>query len=142
MQAESLSHIDLSGLFNKKVQFLCLCILCLGLGVMTLIHQCDLFFAKISQATLKAQADQVRIIRQEGMTYPVYTYQGQTHKSLLSHHDQSRLIYVVPHTHIFYSAYEVHHYQSALRSRLAFGLANLSLSLLFYILYRKTPFQS
>ncbi len=141
MQAESFNHIDLSGLFTRKVQFLCLCILCLGIGAMTLMHQQDLLFNKISKATLKARSDQVTMTTRDGLSYPLYTYQGYKHQSLFSHRSTDPAIYVVPHTHIFYSAYEVHHYKAVLSHRLCFILGSFAFSLLFYILYRKTPFQ-
>lgn len=141
MKVDSLEHIDLSGLSNRKVQYLCICLLCLGIALLSAIHQKDLFLAPIDQATIKAQAKKVTPIQKEGMTYYIYYFRSYTHTSLFpsTSHDQT-IYYVKNHPHIFYSAIEKKHIKEVRIKRSLMISTMLMGSLFFFIKYRKTQF--
>lgn len=142
---ESLNKIDLSGLKDRKTQFLCLTIFFFLLSALMLYHQKNLFFNHLGEADTKAYGRVIRIIRKESGDYPVYRFQKSDHISLIANsqdkiHQRVTIYYNKKQPQTFYAKYEADHLAGVLMTRLVIIAVFIFLALLNFYLYKKTSY--
>lgn len=141
---ESLNKIDLSGLKDRKIQFLCLTVFFALLSLLMLYHQRSLIFNHITNADTKAYGQVTKIIQKESLSYPVYTFKGHTHTSLIPNdkikaHQHTIIYYNQDYPQTFYSQDEVNNIARTLRTRLIIIAGFILLTGLNFYLYKRTP---